>query len=115
MQAVYYGWFNGPEPDDTFFWNSSQIVSKTVGAGGNFDGYSNPEVDKLTTEGVQVLDTGKRAAIYKQLQAVLAKDVPDIFIEWGRVLTAATSKLHGYDPMPFEQSLTWNAKDWSMS
>lgn len=115
MNAVIYGWYNGAEPDDTFFWNSSQIVSKTVQAGGNFDGYSNPEVDKLTREGVQVIDTGKRAAIYKQIQVILARDVPDIFIEWGRVLTAATSKLHGYDPQPYETSLTWNAGQWSMT
>jgi len=115
MNAVLYEWIQGAEPDDTFFWNSSQIISSKVAAGGNFDGYSNPEIDKLTKEGVQTLDKGQREAIYHQIQTILVKDQPDIFIYWGRVLTAATSKLHGYNPQPYDYVLGWNAKDWYMT
>jgi hypothetical protein len=28
------------------------------------------------------------------------------------VLTVATSKLHNYDPNPFNYRTAWNAKDW---
>lgn len=115
MNAVFYEWIDGAEPDDTFFWNSSQIISKSVAAGGNFDGYSNPQVDKLTKEGVQTLDQGQRAAIYKKIQTILVKDQPDVYINWARVLTASTSKLHGYDPQPYDYFLGWNAKDWYMT
>lgn len=115
MNAVFYEWIQSPEPDDTFFWNSSQIVSSKVAAGGNFDGYSNPQIDQLTNQGVKTLDTGQRVAIYGKISTILVKDQPDIFIYWGRVLTAATSKLHGYNPQPYDYQLGWNAKDWYMS
>jgi len=61
MNAVFYEWIDSPEPDDTFFWNSGQIISKSISAGGNFDAYSNPQIDSLTKQGVQTLDQGQRA------------------------------------------------------
>jgi ABC-type transport system substrate-binding protein len=115
MNAVFYEWIDSPEPDDTFFWNSNQIVSKKIAAGGNFDAYSNPLIDKLTKQGVQTLDQGQRAAIYKRIQTILVSDQPDVYINWARVLTAATSKLRGYDPQPYDYVLGWNAKDWYMT
>ena len=38
--------------------------------------------------------------------------MPDIWLYWGNVLTVATSKLHNYDPNPFNYDTAWNAKDW---
>lgn len=114
--AILYAWISGAtEPDDSYFWASNQIPTKKSAAGGNSDGYINPEIDRLTTQGVQTLDQAQRAAIYKKVQTILVRDQPDIFIDWGRVLTAAVSKLHGYDPQPYTTSLAWNAKDWYMT
>jgi peptide/nickel transport system substrate-binding protein len=112
MNAVQYEWITPAEPDDTFFWATSEIVSKTVPAGGNFDGYSNPAVDKLMAQGLVTTDLAKRIAIYKQIQVILANDVPDVWLYWANVLSVATSKLHNYDPNPFDYDTAWNAKDW---
>jgi len=113
--AILYGWTAGGDPDDSYFWASNQIPTKTRASGGNSDGYVNPEIDKLTAQGVGTLDQGQRAAIYKRIQAILVRDQPDIFIDWSRVLTVATNKLHGYDPQPYDYVVAWNAKDWYLS
>jgi len=112
MKAVDYEWIEAADPDDTFFWASSKIISPKVQAGGNFDGYSNPAADQLIAQGLTTTDTGSRKAIYNKVQLILANDVPDIWLYWGNVLTVATSKLHGYDPNPFNYDTAWNAKDW---
>ncbi len=112
MNAVEYEWIEPADPDDHFFWESNQIIGPKVSAGGNFDGYINPAADKLMQEGLVTTDSTKRQAIYKQLQVILANDVPDIWLYWGDVLTVATSKLHGYIPNPFNYRTAWNAKDW---
>lgn len=112
MNAVEYEWIEPADPDDTFFWTTKEIISSKIVAGGNFDGYSNPQVDQLTAQGLVTTDPAKRAAIYKKLQLILANDVPDIWLYWGKVLSVATTKLHNYDPNPFNFNLAWNAKDW---
>src|SRR5205085_4406910 len=35
MTAGGYSWFNGNDPDDRFYWNSSQIPKSPTGTGGN--------------------------------------------------------------------------------
>jgi peptide/nickel transport system substrate-binding protein len=112
MKAVQYEWIEGADPDDQFFWSSSKIIGPNVHAGGNFDGYSNPTVDKLIEQGLTTTDTASRKAIYQQIQVILARDVPDIWLYWANVLTVSTSKLHNYDPNPFNYRTAWNAKDW---
>ena len=115
MKAVEYEWIEGADPDDSFFWSSSNIVSAKVKAGGNFDGYSNPVVDRLIAQGLVTTDAAQRKAIYQNRQLILANDVPDIWLYWANVLTVATSKLHNYDPNPFDFATAWNAKDWYMT
>jgi peptide/nickel transport system substrate-binding protein len=112
MKAVEYEWIEPAEPDDTFFWSTSQIISAKVQAGGNFDGYSNPAADTLMAQGLTTTDFNARKAVYQKLQLILANDVPDIWLYWGDVLTVATSHLHNYDPNPFNYDTAWNAKDW---
>lgn len=112
MKAVEYEWIESAEPDDHYFWQTSQIISNKIKAGGNFDGYSNPVADQLMNQGLSTTDTGQRKAIYQKLQLILANDVPDIWLYWQQVLSVATSKLHNYDPNPFNYYTAWNAKDW---
>jgi peptide/nickel transport system substrate-binding protein len=112
--AVNYTWFTGGDPDDTYFWGSNQIPGKGKAAGGNFPGYKNSEMDKLLQQGITTLDKQQRVNIYKKIQTLLVRDQPDLFLYWSRVLTAATPKLHGYQPQPNDFYLCWNAKDWYM-
>ena len=112
LKAVEYEWVESAEPDDSFFWNTASIISPKVQAGGNFDGYSNPAADALMAQGLATTDLAQRKVVYQKLQLILANDVPDIWLYWQNVLTVATSKLHNYDPNPFDYATAWNAKDW---
>ncbi|MCB1333833.1 MAG: ABC transporter substrate-binding protein [Roseivivax sp.] len=42
--------------------------------------YSNPEVDKLLEEARVATDQGKRAELYKQMQAIVQEDAPWVFV-----------------------------------
>jgi peptide/nickel transport system substrate-binding protein len=113
VQAFEYEWLTNPDPDDSYFWSSTEIISPKVQAGGNFVGYSNPQIDDLVQQGVATSDVAKRKAIYAKIQVILARDVPVTWLWWGRTLTATTSKLHNYIPNAFQFNETaWNAKDW---
>ena len=114
LKAVEYEWIVNPDPDDKYFWHTDRIVSAKIQAGGNFAGYSNPEADKLMDQGLVTPDFTQRQAIYNKLQLILARDVPVIWLYWGNVLTASTSKLHNYKPNPFNYTTAWNAKDWTL-
>jgi peptide/nickel transport system substrate-binding protein len=111
MVAVDYEWIEPADPDDSFFWNSKEIVSPTNSGGGNFDGYQNATVDKLTLQGLTA-SPAQRVKIYKQISRILAREVPDVWLYWADVFSASTAKLHNYKPNPFNFYLTWNAKDW---
>lgn len=50
-------------------------------AGGFNSGYySNPEVDRLLEEARVATDQGKRAALYKEMQAIVQEDAPWVFV-----------------------------------
>jgi peptide/nickel transport system substrate-binding protein len=57
----------------------------------NASGYSNPEVDKLFEAGAELADQSKRAEAYKQVQVVLAHDLP-VFPLWETALINVASK-----------------------
>ena len=64
------------DPDPYPFWHSSQ----RKGAGLNLVGYNNSEVDALLTQARGLTDAMARAQAYKQFQALLAKDVPAVYL-----------------------------------
>ena len=64
------------DPDPYTFWHSSQ----SKGSGLNLVGYSNSEVDTLLVEGRALTDTTARAEKYKAFQALLAKDLPVLYL-----------------------------------
>lgn len=77
MQLWAMGWGGGDvESDPKQIWHSSS-ASK---GGSNYGSYSNPEVDKLIEEGRTELDAKKRAAIFKKAYALIADDVPYVFL-----------------------------------
>ncbi|MBX6342966.1 MAG: hypothetical protein IRY97_10950, partial [Thermomicrobiaceae bacterium] len=114
--ACGYSWFNSNDPDDTFYWNSSQIPSTPTGTGGNLPAYFNKysfqqQIDDLTNRGVKTVDKEERKKIYWQIQELLHEEVPVIFIYWGKLIFVAPKKLVGFNPNAFT-SLFYNVKDW---
>lgn len=71
--AVLYQWQWLPtDPDPYPQWHSTQ----RIGAGQNFTGYSNDQADLLMEEARRTTDEARRAALYRQIERILAEDVP---------------------------------------
>lgn len=114
--AALYTWTNANDPDNTFYWHSSQIPLSPTAGGGNlpafFYPYSFQEViDALTAEGAATFDRDERREIYGQIQELLAREVPVIFLYWERAYAVAAANLGGFWPSPFT-NLLWNVQEW---
>lgn len=116
MTAAMYSWSNGNDPDNMYYWHSSQIPPTPTGAGGNVIAYFYPlnfqaKVDELTAAGAAETDPEARTAIYKELQVLIAEEVPCIFLWWSKDFSAVVPTLGGFWPSPFN-NLLWNAQEW---
>ncbi|HYO30557.1 MAG TPA: ABC transporter substrate-binding protein, partial [Thermomicrobiales bacterium] len=116
MTACLYAWFNSNDPDDMFYWHSSQIPDSPTGTGGNAIAYFHPfnfqeEIDRLTEAGAAETDQEKRKEIYWQIQELLHEEVPVIFISWGKAFPTVADNVGGFWPSAFNRML-WNVKDW---
>jgi peptide/nickel transport system substrate-binding protein len=89
FQAYFGGWGSGTDPD------SSENIWAT-GAGRNFVGYSNPEVDRLFAEGRRELDRVKRAEKYGRIQEILYDDQPYTWLFWRNSFYGFSKDLRGY-------------------
>jgi peptide/nickel transport system substrate-binding protein len=119
MTACLYSWFNSNDPDDMFYWHSSQVPDSPTGTGGNLPAYFNPynfqaEIDRLTAAGAAETDQEKRKQIYFQIQQLLHDEVPVIFIYWGKAFPAVTEKLGGFWPSAYNR-LLWNVNEWYLT
>jgi peptide/nickel transport system substrate-binding protein len=119
MTAGYYRWSNVNDPDNMFYWHSSQIPTSPGGAGGNIPAFFNrysfqDEIDDLTSRAAAETDLEARKSLYGEIQALLLKEVPVIFLFWDNNYSAASSKIGGYWPSAFNY-LLWNVKDWFLT
>ena len=89
FQACFSGWGSGTDPD------SSENIWKT-GEMRNYCGYSNPEVDRLFTEGRRELDRGRRAEKYSRIQEMLYEDQPYTWLFWRNSFYGFSKQLRGY-------------------
>jgi len=118
MTGGQYGWTNGNDPDDMFYWHSSQIPADPTGTGGNVQAFFNKfsfqkEIDDLTASGVKEVDPAKRAEIYWKVQEVLQREVPVIFLYWAKDIYVVPKNLANFKPNPFNYTL-WNAGEWAL-
>ena len=116
MTACSYSWFNSNDPDNMYYWHSSQVPPDPTGAGGNALAYFFPlnfheEVDRLTEAGAKETDPDARKQIYLELQVLIAEETPVVFMYWGKDYSAVVPNLAGFWPSPFNR-LLWNAQDW---
>ena len=116
LSACMYSWFNGNDPDDMFYWHSSQIPKDPTGSGGNalcffYKFGFQDKIDDLTAKGAAETDVEKRKVIYNDIQALLADEVPCTFLWWGKDFSAVTPNIGGFWPSAFNR-LLWNAQDW---
>lgn len=69
FDLIHSGGIRGPDPSEMATYYGTNEAT-------NLMRYSNPEVDRLLDAGKRTADREERAAIYAELQAVLAEDVP---------------------------------------
>ncbi len=108
FDAVVDGWYSGIDPDD-----SAQFMCKNVPPGGyNYTRYCSPEMDAAENMALTHYDQATRKAAYAKTQALLARDVPEIFINYLRQMHPINSDFKGFDPNPVVED--WNAWQWSI-
>ena len=62
--------------------------------------YSNPRVDALINRSQVTTDPAERNALFKQMQPIVVKDAPWLFVANGALTAAMTDHLHGFHLHP---------------
>lgn len=99
--ALIFSWGQGVDPYNYVNWSSKQIPNGEDDPGENAERYANPTMDELVVRGGQVADQGQRKKVYDQIQAILARDVPVVFLYWPKALYAYSSAIRGFRPSAF--------------
>ena len=68
--------------------------------GDNRGRYSNPDVDRLLESGRATLDRRKRRLIYRDVQRLLAEDLPYVPLWWWKNVIVKRPTLRGFVPYP---------------
>jgi len=91
--AFFYGWIGDNGDPDNFL---SLLDTKEIKTTLNSAFYSNPKVDTLLAQGRAELDPAKRAKIYSELQKIVVKDAPWVFLSHSLDMAAYSPKVQGY-------------------
>ncbi len=106
FDALILGWSLSRDPDQYVIWHSSQ---KNPGQY-NFVSYHNPAADRLLDRGRREFDFEKRKEIYNDLHALLAEDLPYIFLYYAEALPTVHKRIMGPEVAP--AGLSWNFEKW---
>jgi peptide/nickel transport system substrate-binding protein len=82
-------WMPRADPDGLL-----RLILHTDGAQ-NSTGYSNPEVDRLLDQAAGISDTHTAAPIYQQIQQIVERDAPYVWIVWPDALIPRSAKVGG--------------------
>jgi len=91
--ALLYGQALGLEPDLYPFWHSSQIIDPGL----NLSGYQNKNADQLLKNARETLDEQEKIKKYEQLQNIIIKDAPAVFLYNPDYLYWASKKVQGIE------------------
>ena len=119
MTACLYAWINANDPDDTFYWHSSQIPTCPTCAGGNWPAFFYPynfqdDIDFLTEQAIRTTDPQVRIDLYRQIQALLHEEVPVIFLYWQTAYPVLANTIGGHWPSAYNR-LFWNVQEWYLT
>ncbi len=77
----------------------------------NYVGFNNERVDELILASQQTADQAERKEYFMEAQAIIAEQVPQLFIGWRANSTAVNTRVKGYKPAPGYDEF-WNAAEW---
>ncbi|MGA8099635.1 MAG: peptide ABC transporter substrate-binding protein [Candidatus Cybelea sp.] len=102
------GWYAGIDPDD-----STQYTCENFPPGGyNYSRYCNAQMQAAQKIALTRYDRPSRMGAYYQIQKLLARDNPAIFVYWLRQMEPVSVDFREFDPNPVVES--WNAWQWSI-
>ncbi|MCW2701808.1 MAG: extracellular solute-binding protein family 5 [Blastococcus sp.] len=90
FDAFMLSWLGNIDPAD--FYEQQHIT----GGSSNYQGYSNPQVDKLLTQASTEVDQDKRKDLYDQAAKMIVDDVSYLYLYNPDVVQAWTPGLQGY-------------------
>lgn len=109
FDAALFRWSGRPDPDlNVYSFFHSRLAQRTPSS--NFVQYANPNMDELLDAGRSELNPIERRKIYSRVAALLAQDMPYIFLGYTTAPLVAGSRLRGLVPMP--DSLIRVAEVW---
>ena len=93
-QAMLYRWAGGPDPDKNVhsFFHSKGTTNRV--------NYKNPEMDKLLDAGRATTDKAERLKIYHQVNNLLAKELPYLFLWYFDNVALVNPQVKGLKPIP---------------
>jgi len=89
FEALQLGWSGRIDPHGNMF----NFLS--TGAGNNYSGYSDPDVDELLGDAAATTDVDDRAELYGQVVEQVQEDSPVIYLYRTRSLTALSDEIGG--------------------
>ncbi len=109
FQMALYSFENGDDPDTT-----DQFACANVPPGGyNKSRLCNADVDRLLRAGLATYDRAARIAVYRQLQAVLYRQLPIALLYRRTQVNAFTDRLEGQTTSPSGGAF-WNVAAWRL-
>lgn len=104
FDLAYVPWTMGADPDDSFVLGCN--------AASNYMRWCNAQVDGLEQRALASVSQAQRKALYGQIGAIVAREVPVIYLFNADYIYAYRERLHGFAPNAFLP--TWNAGAWSI-
>lgn len=97
-------WITPPDPDlyDHYYSESSS----------NWWAYKNPELDKQIIQARSEPDHAKRVKEVHQIQAVLAEDLPVIYLYYAQEIQVRSKRTQGLPEMGYRDALSWAKEIW---
>jgi len=106
--AVFAGWLTTLDPDFSELYHSRAIATASNPEGGNYMSYASRESDSLLEQGRATYDPRKRARLYRDLQAILARDRPVLFAWSPRLREPRSDRLESTrGPLATSTSTWW--------
>jgi peptide/nickel transport system substrate-binding protein len=101
FDAAVGGLFGLPDPDLYYFWwHSDALKTEGKGAGYNYVGLDDPELDEALDEARATADEGDRRAALATVQERLAESGAYIWLWTARWSAVANERVHGLDDAP---------------
>lgn len=101
FEMAIVGWMGMTDPDE---WVYNHYHSDGQW---NLWAYSNPRVDELLEEARTLVTDEERAALYAEVQEIIAEEAPVAYFFWYEQYEAVANYVQGYEHMPNQTKITF--------